>query len=407
MREAGLRAGRTGLIVHRVLPSVAIALLVSSLAMGHGFRNPPAGAVGVAMDGGKIANIDDASAATINPANLVDVKRGVLISATYADSETDLSTPVGSLSTRGGDGILPSIFGVLPLGDGSFVAGLGLTSPYGQSTEWPAGLGVVNYYAEMRTLGIFPSVATRLSDAISVAVGVDVYSSDLELKSTVSGADGTVVSLNGDGVGIGVNAAVTWRLTERQRLACTYRSPYSVEYEGDTEFSSALLASSDFEAEIDFPSTVTLGYGIRLTDAVALGADVEWVEFSRNESLMMDYGLYNLADDFQDLRAIPQDWDDVWTLGVAGSWDVAEAWTLRGGYKYMESPIPDSTLAATLPDADKHGLSLGVGWQGEKDAVDIGYMYLILDDRDVVTAGIPLSYESQSYLVALNYSRQF
>jgi len=266
---------------------------------------------------------------------------------------------------------------------------------------------VTSYFAEMTTLGIFPSVATRLGDAVSIAVGVDVYRSELELKSSVSGTDGTVLSLSGDGVGVGVNAAVTWRMTERQRLACTYRSPYSVEYEGDTEFSSALLASSDFETEIDFPSTVAFGYGIQLTDTVALGADVEWVEFSRNESLLMDYGLYNFADDFQDQRVIAQDWDDVWTVGVAGSWDVAEAWTLRGGYKYMESPIPDSTLAATLPDADKHALSAGIGWQGEKDAVDVGYMYLILDDRDVVTAGIPLSYESTSYLVAVNYSRQF
>lgn len=38
--------------------------------MGEGFRNPPPGTLGLGQAGAKIALVDDASAAWINPANL-------------------------------------------------------------------------------------------------------------------------------------------------------------------------------------------------------------------------------------------------------------------------------------------------------------------------------------------------
>lgn len=411
MRVERLCMDRPGVTGQRVLPFAAILLLAASLALANGFRNPPPGAAGLALDGGKIAHIDDASAATINPANLVDVKRGVLLSATYIDGKTDLATPLGGVSTRNNQKLMPNIFGVMPLSDdGGLVAGLGLTVPYGQSVEWPRGGSVANYHTEMLTLNLAPSLATRVGDAVSIAVGVDIYYSDLELKSTTAGSsqvpDGTVVSLTGDGVGVGANAAITWRMTENQRLACTYRAPFSVEYEGDVKM-SVPAPQDDFETEIDFPSMVVLGYGIQVTDTVRLGADVEWIEFSRNEALQMDYGIYNLSPDFAALRVVPQDWDDIWTAGMAGSWNVTEDWTLRASYKYMESPIPDSTLSPTLPDADKHALAVGAGWHGENDALDVAYMYSILDDRDVVTGGVPLSYDMTSHIVGINYRRQF
>jgi len=38
--------------------------------VGEGFRNPPPGTLGLGQAGAKIALVDDASAAWINPANL-------------------------------------------------------------------------------------------------------------------------------------------------------------------------------------------------------------------------------------------------------------------------------------------------------------------------------------------------
>jgi long-chain fatty acid transport protein len=105
---------------------------------------------------------------------------------------------------------------------------------------------------------------------------------------------------------------------------------------------------------------------------------------------------------------VPQNWDDVWTYGAAASWQCSDTIALRGSYRFLESPIPDSTLSPTLPDADKHTIGVGMGWQGEGQSVDLGYTYTIADDREVTLAEnpqLPGTYEIDSHIISLAYSR--
>ena len=56
--------------------------------------------------------------------------------------------------------------------------------------------------------------------------------------------------------------------------------------------------------------------------------------------------------------------------------------TLRGGALYDPSPAPADTLAPTSPDADRLGVTAGVGYRlGGGVAVDAFYQYLHLRGR--------------------------
>ncbi len=409
----------------------SIMVFAGSFVMGNGFRNPPAGAQALGRVGGKISQIDDASAVEHNPANLTEIKEAQVMGAvTIIDTRTDYHSPMGNASTKDDWKFLPNLFAILPSTNHNFTAGLGITTPFGQSTVWDK-VGAFRYSApysaELTVINVNPTVATKFGDKVSVAVGLDVYMSRLDIKQVLpwsqltGGAmpDGTA-HLQGDGAGVGGNAAVTYRPTKAQSLALTYRSPVKVDYDGDSDFSGAqvvgLDSSSDFNTSIEFPTIIGLGYGIELTDTVRVEADVEWIEFSRYESLSLDAGNNNPLVNTpasQNPRApavIRQNWKDTWTFGLGADWKATEFLTLRAGYIYLQSPVPEETLAPTLPDADQHVFSLGAGLRHGLNRFDLAYGYSLLDERDVTKNQNPAyngKYETTSHLMSVSYGRVF
>jgi long-chain fatty acid transport protein len=159
------------------------------------------------------------------------------------------------------------------------------------------------------------------------------------------------------------------------------------------------MVNSSFNMDIKYPTVIGAGYGISLTDTIRVEANLEWLEWSVNDTQTADLGLNGT-------QAIPQNWDNTFTLGVGGDWQFSGGWVVRAGYAYIETPIPDETIAPILPDADRHVLSLGLGYTYRGHAVDLAYAYSIYDDRSS-TSAYPGSYEIDSSLVGMTYSFTF
>jgi len=408
-----------------------LMMIAGSLAMANGFRNPPAGAEVLGRVGGKIAQVDDASAVEHNPANLTEIRDAqVMGAATLIDTSTKFHSPMGAASTKDDWKFLPNLFVALPSSNHNFTAGLGITTPFGQSTVWDktgAFRYTAPYSAELTLINVNPSIATKLGDKVSVAAGLDVYMSRLDIKQVLpwslltKGAipDGTA-HLQGDGAGVGGNAAVTYHPTKSQSLALTYRSPVKVNYNGDGEFSGAqamgMSPSSDFDSAIEFPAIIGFGYGIELTDTVRLEADVEWVEFSRYDSLSLDAGNSNpllngtTAPNPRAPLVVRQNWKDAWTLGLGADWKATESLTLRAGYIFLQSPVPEEALAPTLPDADQHVFTVGAGIHRGRNRLDVAYGYSLIGDRQVAQNQNPAyngTYETTSQIMSVSYGRSF
>ncbi len=417
-------------ILGGIVCGVAFSFFLSSTGVfANGFRNPPSGAISLGMTGGKVAFSEDPSAVTVNPANLADFdSSGLMASLTMVHSRAEFTDLSGaSVKTRDPFKWLPNAHAVWVLEDSPWTTGLGITTPYGQSTVWPSdGLFRYSapYFAELAVLDINPTVARRINDRIAVGAGVSVMYSELDIKSVVPwwgimgqppspALDGNV-RFNGDGLGVGANIAMTIDLTEHQRLALTYRSAFNIDYEGDTRVSEippplqgGVAGRSDFDTTIRFPSVVALGYGIELSDTVRLGVDIEWIEFSRYKTLSLDAGDNNAAGFGQD---IPQDWKDSWTAGLGVDWAVSPLWVLRASYLFMESPIPTRTVAPTLPDADRHLVAVGCTYSWGDSAIDLAYAYSIFDDLDIngsESTSYNGSYDLSSHLLQVSYRRLF
>ncbi len=418
-----------------VLGAVACAMIVTE-AVASGFRNPPEGAAALALGGGKVALTEDASVVSHNPASLADFKQNqILPTVTFIHTETEFTSPVGAAETDDPWKVLPNLYVAWPIKDSRYVAGLGVTTPYGQSTKWDedgAFRYSAPYSAELTVVNVNPTLAARVNERVAVGVGADVYWSQVSLKqrmpwSMLTGsplsADG-VIHAEGEGMAVGANAAVSVKVTDKQTVSLTYRCPFSVDYEGDVDVSQmpagaqalGLSPSSDFDTTVDFPAVAALSYAIKMTDTVRVGADVEWIQFSRYENLVLDAGKNNIllngpgAANPMAPAAMPQDWDDTWTAGVGADWRVAPNVTLRAGYIHLQSPIPDETLAPSLPDATRDVVSVGFGYTHGRQTLDLAYGYSIIPTREIRTDVNPAyngDYETSSHLMSVSYGYAF
>lgn len=370
-----------------------------------GFRNPPEGARAVGAYGGYLAFVEDADAAIHNPANLVDVERQTV--------QINLLTGYGRNTFRR-DGVrektrspyfaIPGFAAAIPIED-RFAMGLAMYVPYGRSVEWKrdgyfAQRGLP-YQGSMTVVDVTPSLAARVNKTLSAAIGLDIYHGEVHQDSLLFGLgglgipDGTRSRLEADGSAIGWNAALTLRLPRQQRIAATIRSPFSIKYEGDNELEFGLRSKAS--TRIQYPTIVSLGYGIALTENLVAEVNGEWLEFSRYDSLTIRDAL------FGDIT-VPVDQKDTWTAGIGVQWTFRPEWTLRAGYKYLENPTPDSTYGPLTPDEDQGVLSVGIGFANERHAIDLGYAYGLFDGRripDTNPAGG--TYDYNVHLLSFSY----
>ena len=420
---------------------VILGILLSlTTTYAEGFRNPPPGAFGLGRAGGRIAHVQDSSAVTHNPANLVGLTNAeaqIAAGLVYMGVDFKSSVSGQTAETENPWKPLPSAYFAMPLKDGDMAFGFGLSSPYGLSVDWDetgsgafAPGGILRYssphYAELMTLNFNPTFSLKLAENLMLGVGLDVMWSRLTLRQLYPwlifpGSGGTepdgLLQGQGEGFGYGGNVGITWKITERQTLAVTYRSQMDVDYDGDVDLSNitptaagfGITGRSDFSSKISFPNIVAIGYGIQLTDKLRLESDVEWIQFSRFESLPINAG-NNTVILPPSSQNIPQNWRDTFTLGIAGDYQLSEHWVVRAGYQFYQSPVPDSTFSTTIPDADQNVITLGLGYSSGHHALEIAYGADFYDTRNITATANPAfngKYKVTVHLFSLSYRFSF
>lgn len=391
---------------------IIITLLAgSSLSLfADGYRNPPMTARSLAKSHACYVFTDDASAIQYNPANLAFQDQISLVyGMTIPRSENTFINTNGTEAVSDADWqILPNLFIASPIGTSGLSAGLGVSTPFGQGVRYDKNSLPNNfiYEAQMIVANINPTVAYRVSDRLSIGAGVDLYLSSLMLKQRVEVIPGVVQDAETEmtGASLGGNLAITYNVTDRQRLGLTYRSGFEVEYDGDlTVQGVGPLVNSDASSEINFPNIIGIGYGIALTDSIRMEAAFEWLEWSANDSQTMQMGANGS-------QTVPQQWDNTTTFQLSGEWDWSEYMTVLAGYSYLESPIPNKTASPILPDLDRHVLSVGFVCTFDRHQYGLAYAHSIYQARDIPEAigGMNAGrYETQSNLLNFTYAYSF
>lgn len=374
---------------------VVVVFLTPVLATAQALRFQPQGAVAAAQGNAFAAQADDASAIQYNPAGLTQVSgiQGVFGIALLGGSIKAKS--ISGVDTRGdfggsvsfpppGHTYLSANLGALGAPRFSAVTiGLGLTSPFGLRTRYPidAPFNTAITSAELPLIAIKPTIAYKVSDALSVGVSADIYTfasflgeGHVEQKQISAGGlgipAGASIELNGTGTGAGVTASLLYTPFRNEAgkpvvsIGLVYRSQAVLPLNGSLLVNGAKVA--DASTDLVLPQMVMGAlavWPIRSSEREwKVEVDVEYVGWSLNRNL--DVRLSNGATIPQ-----PQQWKNVPVIAVGTEykwlspgwlphWEVAA----RSGYTYTEDPVPDRTFSPGIISLPAHTLSLGVGF---------------------------------------------
>jgi long-chain fatty acid transport protein len=387
-------------MAHHFLGSVILlilsyVLLVPTGADAQALRFQPQGARAAGQGNAFAAESDDASAIHYNPAGLTQAA-GVqsILGLNLLGGSVKYKSPTG-LDSRGDfNGSVnwppPSNFyfsaNLASIGLPLFspvTVGIGLTSPFGLNTRYPVDgpFNTAVTSAALPLIGIKPTIAYRISDALSVGVSADIYTfagflgeGHAEQKQVSAGAlgipAGASIELNGKGTAAGVTASLLYSPLRNgagkpiMSIGLVYRSQAVLPLSGSLLVNGAKAAdaSTDLVLPQLFTGAVAV-WPVRTNEREwKVELDVEYVGWSSNKNL--DVRLSNGATIPQ-----PQQWSNVPVIAVGTEykwlnlmwlphWEVA----VRSGYTYTEDPVPDRTFNPATISLTAHTLSLGAGF---------------------------------------------
>lgn len=278
-------------------------------------------------------------------------------------------------------------------------AGFGLaTKPDDQNY---AG-SVLGRTSALKTYIINPVLAYQLSSQLSIGVGAQVMYADSAFKfATGTGLNafrGPNSFFEGNGLGVGGTAGLTWKPVAGTTIGLGYRSQMTVELEGRfaTNNGSAIAAGATGVAitngiaastEIDLPDLVTLSLTQAITPNMRLLATAEWSGWSRFKELRViaeqpGATVLGARGAGQTVGVIDANWDDGYFVSLGGEYDVSKALTVRAGVGYEWSPITAPTQRIIgIPDSNRTWLSAGFSYNwSESLAFDFAYTHLFVED---------------------------
>ena len=264
-------------------------------------------------------------------------------------------------------------------------------------------------------------IAYRIIPNVSVARGFNYMMAKVEGKtmvdqSALGGRDGEL-RLKGDGDGWGYNFGILYSLSQPWNLGLAYRSDIQVNYRGDLRLSNIasplqpLLGGPHYVTDIrtsqHFPKLAGLGIAFRPTNRWTFNMELEWDGWSSFDQSVIELDKKVPAADLTN-RVNRFDWKDTWAFKAGIEYKVNERLSLRGGYVYALSPVPDHTLDPSNPDSNHHDISLGVGYTWGRYVVDFFSMAAFCEERTVQNSILSGTYKpSVQYLFGISLGAKF
>ncbi len=386
------------------------AILLASETYAGGFQLNEAGARGMSQAGAFAARAYDGSAIYYNPAGLGFQNQGsVYFGATAIIPKSSFYGPIEENTNQKTEA--PSQFFnpinayvTYPVMDRLHV-GIGVNNPYGLGSKWPSDW-VGRYLTtnvQLKTFYFSPTVAYRLTDDLSIGAGFNYVTGNVVInRAVMAGIDDPTVGITLSGTGVGFNAGILYKFSPDVSIGLSYRSQVKVNADGTATFvpNYSALPGGDASSSITLPSTGFFGIACKPMTNLEVEADVQYIGWSSFDKLSIDFNKTGLTS------TVPKNYKNTYILRLGGEYTIGD-FHLRGGYLYDHSPVEDAYVDPMLPDASRHGINLGLGYDVTKDlSVDVSYLFEKFFDR-TITNSIPEvsfngTYHTRINLIGLN-----
>ncbi|MCJ7577185.1 MAG: outer membrane protein transport protein, partial [candidate division Zixibacteria bacterium] len=253
---------------------------------------------------------------------------------------------------------------------------------------------------------LHPTLAKNFMEGkLSLGAGLSIQRADFKLRRTV--LTPTVVlprpyeyfpvdwSLKTNGWGVGFNLGILYKASPKLQFGFSYKSPTDVKLKGNLDMEMYLptlkpyfeggtrtYSNADFETTLPLPGDFGVGVAFKPLEQLTLTFDVSSTSWSRldylnTEDLFLDLSFHGdslLYALYADKSKLLFKWDDITRFSLGGEYLFGENLSVRAGYFFEKSPIPNSTFTLLIPDVgDKNCFNLGLSYK--LNSFEFGYNY--------------------------------
>ncbi len=388
---------------------VAAVLVFASTGQASGFRLAGQGARAAGMGGAVTALTDDASSIYFNPAGIAgrkgfDFSAGINLvmpsvtfqsdaTGTKTNTEAHVATPFNVYASWG---ITEDL-----------AIGLGVNTPFGAGNTWPPtweGAGRA-LSSNVQAFNFNPVVAWRIHPRFKVAGGLQITRGTVLIERGLNFVDSQgKVTLGGAATGLGWNAGAQLEVVEKYLwLGATWRSSVPMAFKGSAHFSDVpasfqtLLVDQNITSNITLPDVATVGLGLRATNALRFGFDLNVVTWGSFHDLTIAFTNPDLTN------PLPKNWSDTVSMHLGGEYDLNDLFSARLGLIYDPTGTPTSTLTPDLPDFTRFSVTAGLSWHSTFGlGADLAYQFVALFSQKSTAPGFSGTYSGTAQVIGLN-----
>jgi long-chain fatty acid transport protein len=404
----------------------------SSSAMTAGFALMEQNASGLGNAyAGQAAAAENASTIYFNPAGMTllpgtqvsgsvtPLKPSVKLTPTVPPS----APPLGGTFFDGGNG--GNAWKVIPAGYASYQfssslwLGLGVTAPFGLTTEYDANFGgrFQTQKVQLVTYDINPSVAWKVNDWMSVGGGVSYQYAQVKLNSSVNVGLEALQNLEASDNQWGFNLGAMFSPGPNTRLGLTYRSTMSYNLRGNTVVTllptGTVISAPQVGINLRLPDSYSAALSHKFNDQWQLLGDFTWTNWSTVKDVAVTNVVTNAA-----LQVINLQFKDTYRIGVGANYKWDNSLMVKFGLAVDKSPVGDAVRTVALPDSDRTWLSIGGKYRlSQAGTVDFGYAHIFIKNGSInqlggvgappATGNVVGTYKNKVDIVSMSYSHAF
>jgi len=225
--------------------------------------------------------------------------------------------------------------------------------------------------AELASYSFNPTVAYKLTDALSIAGGLEVIRGTFSVRK--AHPLGAPVKIDVAGTSLTGNLGLLYEFNDDVSLGFSYRAPVHFSGKGHAEV-GGLVPRNNTTLEANFPSQYSLGLGYSPFENLTLEFDViftRWELFDK-----MEFDFQTMTDNTETFN-----YKNTWRFQIGAKYMVLDNWALRAGVVFDQTPIRGEYSSLMLPANDRFMYTLGTGYQWNNWTFDLAGMYIVTKPR--------------------------
>ncbi|MBI1365850.1 MAG: hypothetical protein GC153_07815 [Alphaproteobacteria bacterium] len=381
-------------------------------------------ALGAAYAGAE-ARSGDAGYIYYNPASIAGIRSAELSSTAvllvgptrYHNASATLQggAPVSGLDAGGP--VLPTAFVAssafaAPVTD-RLAVGVAVYSPFGLRSiyEDNSALRYQALHSKLLTFAVAPTLAFKVSDAVSIGVSLRIEYADISLSAAIDA--GGLAALNmisgfspgssdargvfsGHDLGVGFTAGAQVRPLDRLTIGFTYSSSITHDLTGDASFGLAqsaaaqilnsatgIFAPTRFSGDLPLPAKYEVGLDYAATERLSLLASASVTRWSTARQLV-----FTFDNPAQPPETATENWSDAWSFSGGAEYQVNPKFTIRAGYMRDQSPMNAAFPTARVPAAPQNWFAGGFTFRlSDRASTDFGAAVILVKDFHISRDG--------------------